>query len=212
MRLTVREFLTPDGESPYRTWLRELDVAVRARVQARVLRFQMGNLGDHKAVGGSVWEARLPFGPGYRLYFGKGGGARSSSSCSVGTRAPRAGISGEPEPIGRSTCGEAHMARRSRDWNEGLRNDLEDPVFAREFLIGAFEEGVTLQHALGKVIRAIGIKEFAARIGMASPNLLRAIHPRHNPTQQTLNRMLAPFGLRLGLTMIARKARKRRAA
>jgi len=104
------------------------------------------------------------------------------------------------------------MARRSRDWNEGLRQDLEGPVFAREFLIAAFEEGVTLQYALATVIRAIGIKEFAARIGMASPNVLRAIHPRHNPTQQTLNRMLAPFGLRLGLTMIHRKPRKRRAA
>lgn len=33
----------------------------------------MGNLGDHIAVGAGVWEARLAFSPGYRLYFGKGG-------------------------------------------------------------------------------------------------------------------------------------------
>ncbi len=39
----------------------------------RVLRFETGNPGDHKAVGGGVWEARLPFGPGYRLCFGKDG-------------------------------------------------------------------------------------------------------------------------------------------
>jgi putative addiction module killer protein len=38
-----------------------------------VLRFEAGNLGDHKSVGGGVWEARLDFGPGYRLYFGKDG-------------------------------------------------------------------------------------------------------------------------------------------
>lgn len=79
-------------------------------------------------------------------------------------------------------------------------------------MIAAFEEGVTLQYALAKVIRAIGIEEFAARIGMAGPNLLRAIHPRHNPTQRQLNRMPAPFGLRLGLAMIHRTPRKRRAA
>jgi putative addiction module killer protein len=71
--LTVREYLTAAGRNPFREWLGTLDVAVSARVQARVLRFELGNLGDHKSVGASVWEARLAFGPGYRLYFGKEG-------------------------------------------------------------------------------------------------------------------------------------------
>src|SRR6185503_11916779 len=73
MALTVREYLTPGGESPYRQWLESLTRAVKARIQARVLRFELGNLGDHKNVGGGVWEARVMFGPGYRIYFGKDG-------------------------------------------------------------------------------------------------------------------------------------------
>lgn len=68
---TVREYVEQDGRSPFREWLRRLDVPIRARIQARVLRFETGNLGDHKLVGDGVWEARLAFGPGYRLYFGK---------------------------------------------------------------------------------------------------------------------------------------------
>ena len=68
--MDVREYLTADGKNPYRDWLDTLDVTPRARIQARVLRFSTGNLGDHKSVGGGVWEARLAFGPGYRLYFG----------------------------------------------------------------------------------------------------------------------------------------------
>ena len=71
--LTVREYLNEAGRSPFRDWLSELDRTVRARIQARVLRFELGNLGDHKQVGGGVWEARLDLGPGYRIYFGKSG-------------------------------------------------------------------------------------------------------------------------------------------
>jgi len=69
----VREYLTADGRNPYREWLDTLDVTPRARIQARVLRFSTGNLGDHKSAGGGVWEARVMFGPGYRIYFGKDG-------------------------------------------------------------------------------------------------------------------------------------------
>lgn len=99
------------------------------------------------------------------------------------------------------------MARRSRDWNEELARDLRDSAFAREFLMAAVEEGVPLQAALAKAIRAMGVKEFALKVGMASPNVQRAIHPQHNPTQETLNRLLKPFRLRLSLAPIGKHAR-----
>lgn len=69
----VREFLTADGKNPFREWLDTLDVGPRARIQARILRFSTGNLGDHKHVGAGIWEARVMAGPGYRVYFGKDG-------------------------------------------------------------------------------------------------------------------------------------------
>ena len=94
------------------------------------------------------------------------------------------------------------MARRSRDWKTDLAADLQDPAFARGFLAAAVDDGVPVQQALGKVIRAMGVKEFAARVRMASPNLVRAINPRHNPTQGTLNRLLRPFGLTLSVAPI----------
>ena len=43
------------------------------------------------------------------------------------------------------------------------------------------------------------MKEFAASIGMSSANVVRALRPTHNPSCGTLDRMLEPFGLRLGL-------------
>ena len=99
------------------------------------------------------------------------------------------------------------MARRSRDWNEGLAKDLRDSVFAREFLLAALEEGLSIQVALGKVVRAYGVKEFSRKTKIASPNLLRAINPRHNPTQDTLNRLLKPFGLMVAVMPIPEKKR-----
>lgn len=38
-----------------------------------MFRFETGNLGDRRAVGRGVWEARCDFGPGYRMYFAKPG-------------------------------------------------------------------------------------------------------------------------------------------
>ena len=77
--MDVREYLTAEGKNPYRAWLDTLDVTPRARIQARVFRFSTGNLGDHRSMGGGVWEARVMFGPGYRIYFART--ARNSCSC-----------------------------------------------------------------------------------------------------------------------------------
>ena len=94
------------------------------------------------------------------------------------------------------------MAHRSRDWNETLAKELKNRDFAKEFILSSLDEGLDLQTVLGKVIRAYGVQEFAKKVKIASSNILRAIDRRHNPTQQTLNRLLKPFGLRLAVTDI----------
>ena len=69
----VREFATADGRVPVREWLADLDRVSRVRILARIARVAGGNLGDCRAVGEGVLEARLAFGPGYRVYFGRHG-------------------------------------------------------------------------------------------------------------------------------------------
>lgn len=75
MKVRVREFVTARGAVPYREWLLGLDRVTRARLQARLLRFEDGNFGDARSVGGGVQEARVMFGAGYRIYFGRDGDA-----------------------------------------------------------------------------------------------------------------------------------------
>ena len=70
----VEEYLTADGRAPFAEWLNGLrDVRARARVRVRLDRLSAGNLGDSKGVGGGVYELRIDYGPGYRVYFGQRG-------------------------------------------------------------------------------------------------------------------------------------------
>ena len=46
------------------------EIPRRVRINARVLRWACGNLGDAKPVGEGVSEMRVDYGPGYRVYFG----------------------------------------------------------------------------------------------------------------------------------------------
>ena len=71
---TLQEYVTPDGKNPFRKWLRALrDVRARAKIRVRLNRVRLGNFGDAKSVGGGVSELRIPYGPGYRLYFARAG-------------------------------------------------------------------------------------------------------------------------------------------
>lgn len=80
-----------------------------------------------------------------------------------------------------------------------MEEDLWDPSFTRELMLGSVEDGVPLREALGDIIRGMGVKEFAASIGMSSANVVRALRATHNPSLATMDRILEPFGLRLGL-------------
>ncbi len=97
------------------------------------------------------------------------------------------------------------MARRTQDWNKGLANDFKDTTFVRAFINAALDEGIPIQQVLRKLVDVVGLKETSKKTKIPSPNLVRALNPKHNPTLDTLNRILRPFGLKLSVTMIEKK-------
>lgn len=63
-----------EGCKPYVQWLAKLaDRHAIARVLVRVSRMASGNFGDCKPVADGVWELRIDWGPGYRVYYAQAG-------------------------------------------------------------------------------------------------------------------------------------------
>ena len=69
MKYHIKIYHQKNGRAPFLEWGKRLDGSIRARINARIARFEDGHFGDHKSVGDGVTEARFFFGPGYRVYF-----------------------------------------------------------------------------------------------------------------------------------------------
>ncbi|MDP3995087.1 MAG: type II toxin-antitoxin system RelE/ParE family toxin [bacterium] len=68
----VRNYVTPSGNKPFQEWVKSIrDIRARTAIRERVYRLQRGILGDCKAIGQGIYESRIHFGPGYRLYIGR---------------------------------------------------------------------------------------------------------------------------------------------
>lgn len=70
----LRHYATASGKSLLAAWLDSLrDRQAAARVAARIARLEAGIFGDCKPVGQGVWELRIDWGPGYRVYYALAG-------------------------------------------------------------------------------------------------------------------------------------------
>lgn len=70
--MDVLEYLDRQGESPFAAWVDDLD-PVAAKVATAMTRLSLGNMSNVKGAGAGVFETKIDFGPGYRVYFGKDG-------------------------------------------------------------------------------------------------------------------------------------------
>ena len=71
--IDIQIYTDDDEKCPYLQWESKLARNVRAVVTARLARIRMGNFGDCKSIQGMkrIYEIRIHFGSGYRIYFGK---------------------------------------------------------------------------------------------------------------------------------------------
>jgi putative addiction module killer protein len=72
MQYRIAEY-TEGERSFFGDWFDDLDPVTAARVDRCIRRMEAGNFGAAKALRVGVYELRLDFGPGYRVYYGLAG-------------------------------------------------------------------------------------------------------------------------------------------
>lgn len=65
----LRYFQLENGKKPFMDWFDTLDKSIKKRVLTRLDRIQQGNFGDYKKIDDILYELRLDYGKGYRIYY-----------------------------------------------------------------------------------------------------------------------------------------------
>jgi putative addiction module killer protein len=101
----LRGYIDEKGNKPFASWLEALDPTAAAKVTIVLARMEQGNFSKTKGVGAGVYEYKIDFGPGYRIYFGRdddrlviliGGGTKNDSKM-TSSRRRRAGLTTSDE-------------------------------------------------------------------------------------------------------------------
>ena len=69
-RRNLHNYTTRDGREPFRQWLMQLrDKKTQVTIAQRIERLRQGNPGDFKRLNKDLYELRIHYGPGYRVYY-----------------------------------------------------------------------------------------------------------------------------------------------
>jgi len=67
----LRHYQTAGGKKPFLDWLLDIrSYKIQSIINNRLERFAEGNPGQWRSVGQGVYELKIDWGPGYRIYFG----------------------------------------------------------------------------------------------------------------------------------------------
>ena len=68
--IEIRHYVNPAGKDVFDDWLTELaDARAQAKIATRINRLAAGNFGDCKSLRQGLYELRVDWGPGYRVYY-----------------------------------------------------------------------------------------------------------------------------------------------
>lgn len=71
--IELREYIDTHGNSPFAKWFNALNAQEVLKVNTYVTRVGQGNFSRVEGVGDGVYECKIDWGAGFRVYFGKDG-------------------------------------------------------------------------------------------------------------------------------------------
>ncbi len=71
--LEIKEYIDTNGHNNFERWFNRLNTDAALKIRKYLARLENDNFSRVEGVGGGVFECKINFGPGYRVYFGKDG-------------------------------------------------------------------------------------------------------------------------------------------
>jgi putative addiction module killer protein len=160
-------------------------------VAVALTRLEQGNLSNAKGVGSGVFEYKIDFGPGYRIYFGKDGG-QLVILLADGTKKRQDGDIAARRNAGLITNGEGNMPL-THDIKLTIRARAQsDPKFRKALLREAVESYLNGDLDTGKAVlrdyvnATVGFQVLESKTYIPAKSLMRMLGPKGSPSAANL--------------------------
>lgn len=182
-------------------WLLSLkDSRAKARVLARIDRMKAGNFGDSEPIGDGLSEARIHYGPGYRVYFMQQGEVVVVLLCGGDKNSQSKDIKKQSKSL---RPGERQkMTEQFAQWDtaEYLKTEEDMAEYLNACMEEAGDDPAFIAKALGTIARARGMTQVARDAGVSRESLYRALSGSGNPEFGTILKVVKALGLKLHST------------
>ena len=186
-----RGYVDEEGNKRFADWLDGLDAVAAAKATIAPARMEKGNFSNVKGVGAGVFEYKIEFGPGYRIYFGKDG-ERLVILIGGGTKRRQNRTSGQPRnagPITSDVKKRRTIMPLTHDFKKTVRARAQrDPKFRQSLLREAVECILNGDLDIGKAVlrdyvnATVGFQDLEKRTHIPAKSLMRMLGPKGSPS------------------------------
>jgi putative addiction module killer protein len=198
--IELRGYIDDKGYKRFASWLEGLDPTAAAKVTIALTPMELGNFSKAKGVGSGVYEYKIDFGPGYRIYFGRDGDTLVIPAGRRHEEAAKQGHSDGAGMLGRlqttQEIGDSIMPL-THDFKETVRARAQrDPDFRQALLREAVESIINGDLETGKAVlrdyvnATIGFQDLEKRTQIPAKSLMRMLGPKGSPSATNLTSIL----------------------